>query len=61
MELALCMAHAGDHAGHTHEETPGLVLKDIIITEERTLYMSMYNSTTEGDNSKHWEKYLENI
>lgn len=34
MEFALYMAHAGVHAGHTLEEKPGLVLKDIIIIEE---------------------------
>lgn len=52
MERALCMVHSGDHVGHTLEEKPGLVLKDIIIIEETILYMSMSNTTTQSNNGE---------
>ena len=51
MELVLCMAHAGDHAGHTLEEKPGLVLKDILITtEEIILHVSMSTTIIQAEN-----------
>lgn len=42
------LEHAGNHIGHTLEDKPGLILKDILIIEEVTLYLSRYNTTTQG-------------
>lgn len=53
MELTLYMAHAGNHIGHTLEEKPGLILKNIMILEDITVYRNMYNTTTKGSTGEH--------
>lgn len=49
MELTLYVAHVGDHVDILGEKS-GLILKDIVIIEETSFYMNMYNTTTQGSN-----------